>query len=153
MIEPGDFRYVDRNRRKTRPEVESLIDKPFLNAEPWEGDSPQREWVNRAVKIALGKVDKFRHYPDNELLTGNILLVFDVSPEPVRFVELTDEHMSEVFKEQDIAEIFRYILFLDSELLWIDTKSKNWELISTVNSLLGPQLRYAVKMRRSTVGV
>ena len=129
MIEPADFRYVDRNRRKSQPEIEGLIDKSFLDAEPWEGDAPQREWAKRAVRTILGKVAKFKHYPDKESFSDNILLVFDVCPEPVRFVELTDQHVSAILELEEIANTFHYILFFDQEQLWIDTESKRWELI------------------------
>ena len=88
-----------------------------------------REWVERVKTVALEKVEKFKKYPDRDLFVENILLVFDVSPEPVRHAALTQEHLSGILESENIASMFRYLLFADSHRLWVDVKAKTWNLL------------------------
>jgi hypothetical protein len=126
MLERGDFR---RDKERKRRDINGLMDKPFLTAAPWEGDEPEREWVERVKTVALEKVEKFKKYPDKDLFFENILLVFDVSPEPVRHAALTQEHLSGIFESENIASTFRYLLFADSHRLWVDVQAKTWNLL------------------------
>ena len=139
MVEPGDFRRTNDKRENWKLDIKGFIDKDHLDAEPWEGDLPEQEWASRMKDIALRKVDKFKKYPDASSLNNNILLTFDVRPEPVRFTDLTEMHLSQIFESEDIVTTFRYMLFVDSEQLWIDVKNRTWELISHV---AGPDLLY-----------
>ena len=126
ILDPGDFR---RERERKKRDIVSLVDKRRLTSAPWEGDEPEREWAERIKDVALKKVEKHRNYPDKATFTENILLVFDVNPEPVDHGALTQKHLSEIFDSEDITNTFHYILLADSHTLWMDTKAKDWSLL------------------------
>ena len=85
--------------------------------------------MKRVKTVALEKVEKFKKYPDKDLFVENMLLVFDVSPEPVRHAALTRKHLSGIFESENIESTFRYLLFADNHLLWVDMEAKTWNLL------------------------
>ncbi|MBW2632037.1 MAG: hypothetical protein JRC90_09835 [Deltaproteobacteria bacterium] len=126
IMDLGDFRFSESEEKKKRSEIERLLNKDKLTNPPWEGNSAEKEWVGRAKGVTLGKVKKFDGYPNHQNYHPKILLVFDVHSEPVDFKQMTDDLMSALFGCEEITRVFRYIVFIDNAIIFMDTVGRNW---------------------------
>lgn len=126
FYEPSFFRF-DREKKLKGKEVADLVNKPTLTGPPSMGNDEEIYWIKRTVNTILGKNKTAINYPNTNSFYENILLIFDVTPESVRYDELKDSMFAPLYDLHGTI-VFDRVYCIDSRVIDIDMKERKFSI-------------------------
>jgi len=142
FLEPSDFSFDGGDKKRTGKTLGKLVNKTRFTGPPTMGDHDERRWVSRTLETAERKAAKADRYPQASELDELHLCIFDVRPEFPRFDELTVRHMEPIYDSQ-ISSVFSCVACIDSHVVNIDLKRKNFTVTFNPHSKKKSEASYA----------
>ena len=128
LLMASDFSYSENEKKIKGHKIAKLVETRDITGPPVMGNSDDINWIKRTISTIEIKHQKYIKYPSFKSFNKNILLIFDVRPEFVRFEEITDTMLTK-FYELGESTIFDTVICIDNQTITFDLKEKRFEII------------------------
>ena len=128
LLMPSDFTFSENEKKMKGHKIAKLVESRAITGPPVMGNMDDINWIKRTIFTIERKHKKYMKYPSFEKFDKNILLIFDVRPEYVRFEEITDKMLIQLYKLGE-STVFDKVICIDRQTVSIDLKDKCFEII------------------------